>query len=131
MYRGARRGTGRVAFACGLATEILLRGHARRELRDEPVFGNPDLAHRVAITQRDRAVLHGVVIDRDAERRPDLVLAAIAAADRTGLVVVDREVVAERVVDAPRPLRLAVFPKEREDGGLVRREPGVEAEDDA
>src|SRR5205823_3854095 len=74
---------------------------ARAELLDQPILGEADLRHRVAVAQRDRAVLHGVVIDGDTEGRADLVLAAVAPPDRARLIVVDREVLAERVVDAP------------------------------
>ena len=47
------------------------------------------LRHRVAVAHRDGAVLERVEVDRDAERRADLVLAAVAAADRAGVVEVD------------------------------------------
>src|SRR5690242_13484628 len=68
------------------------------------------------------------MVDRDPERRADLVLTAIAAADRAGLVVVDREVPAQLVVNASRALRLSVFPQEGEHGGLVRRETRVKSQ---
>ena len=42
----------------------------------------------VAVADRDRVVLERVEVDRDAQRRADLVLAAVALADRLGLVVV-------------------------------------------
>src|SRR5688572_16412786 len=48
------------------------------------------LLHGVAVADRDGLVLERVEVDRDAERRPDLVLAAVAPPDRAGVVVVDR-----------------------------------------
>src|SRR5512137_1999461 len=50
-----------------------------------------DLLGRVAIAQRHRLVLHRLVIDRHAKGRADLVLAAIAPPDRSGLIVGHRE----------------------------------------
>ena len=47
------------------------------------------LRHRVAVADGDRVVVERVEVDRDAERRADLVLAAVAAADRAGVVEVD------------------------------------------
>ena len=47
------------------------------------------LRHRVAVAHGDGAVVERVEVDRDAERRADLVLAAVAAADRAGVVEVD------------------------------------------
>ena len=49
------------------------------------------LLQRVAVAHRHRAVLHRLAVDRDAERRADLVLPAIAPADRARLVVEHRE----------------------------------------
>src|SRR5439155_18222248 len=45
------------------------------------------LCQRVAVAQRHRAILDRLVVDRQAERRPDLVLAPVALADRAALVV--------------------------------------------
>jgi hypothetical protein len=39
---------------------------------------DPLLRHRVALAHRHRLVLEGVEVDRDAVRRADLVLAAVA-----------------------------------------------------
>ena len=68
--------------------------------------------------------LHGVVVDGDAERRADLVLPAVAPADRAGLVVGDREVLLQDVADRLRLLGMPGLPQQREDGGLDRRERG-------
>src|SRR4029079_9073070 len=43
---------------------------------------HPLLGHRVAVTNRDGAVLEGFHVDGDAPRRSDLVLAAVQLADR-------------------------------------------------
>ena len=45
----------------------------------------PDLLERVAVAQGDRVVVHRLVVDGDAPRGPDLVLAAVALADRAGI----------------------------------------------
>ena len=74
---------------------------------DQVVDRDALLLHRVAVAQRDRAVLQRVVVDGDAERRADFVLAAVAPADRAGLVVRDREVRAQQLDDL---LRLAPMP---------------------
>src|SRR5262249_39840094 len=44
------------------------------------------LLHRVALANRDRLVVQRVEVDGDAERRADLVLAAVAAADRARVI---------------------------------------------
>ena len=45
------------------------------------------LGQRVAVAHGDRPVLERLVVDRHAPRRADLVLAAVALADRAALVV--------------------------------------------
>src|SRR6185503_8504104 len=112
----ARRRAGlRAAFALDLAIALLSpalagrlsrrRGDPLAYLASQPILGDAHLRHGVAVAQRDGAVAHGVVVDRNAEGRPDLVLPAIAAADLACLVVVDGEVTAEIVVDLVCPLR--------------------------
>src|SRR5207342_775788 len=62
-----------------------------QSIEDEPgdAFDrDPLLGHRIAVADRDRAVLERVHVDRDAPRRPDLVLAAVELADG-GRVVID------------------------------------------
>ena len=49
------------------------------------------LFERIAVADRHGAVGERLAVDRDAERRADLVLTAIAAADRALLVVEDVE----------------------------------------
>src|SRR5438552_84440 len=46
----------------------------------------PDLLERVAVAQRHGVVLHRLVVDGDAPRGADLVLAAVALADRPARV---------------------------------------------
>src|SRR5690606_29083068 len=53
------------------------------------------LAHRVTVADRHGLVVERVEVDRDAERRADLVLAAVTAADRAGVVEVDVPVPAQ------------------------------------
>src|SRR5208283_1058904 len=54
-------------------------------------LADPHLLHRVALAQRERAVLlDGIEVDRDAPGRPDLVLPPVAPAYRARLVVKDR-----------------------------------------
>ena len=48
------------------------------------------LLERVAVAQRDGVVLHRLAVDGDAPRRADLVLAAVALADRAALVELGR-----------------------------------------
>ena len=74
----------------------LLRVH-RAGRRSDPL-----LRHRVAVADGDRAVVEGVEVDGDAQRRAHLVLATVAAADRTGHVDVDHE---RRSRAARRPRR--------------------------
>ena len=62
---------------------------ARREVALDLVERHPLLRHRVALAHRHGLVVERVEVDRDAERRADLVLAAVATADRAGVVEVD------------------------------------------
>src|SRR5947209_2067153 len=50
---------------------------------------DPLLRHRVAVADRHRVVLERLEVDRDAVRRPDLVLPPVAPADRARIVEVD------------------------------------------
>jgi hypothetical protein len=54
-----------------------------------PLASDPLLRHRVALADGHRLVLERLEVDGDAVRRADLVLAAVAAADRAGVVEVD------------------------------------------
>ena len=67
----------------------LVHGAARRaaSTRRQLVDRDALLRERVAVAHGDRAVLERLVVDRHAQRRADLVLAAVALADRAALVV--------------------------------------------
>ena len=49
--------------------------------------GDLRLLHGVALADRDEAALEGLAVYRDAVRGADLILAAVAAADRALLVI--------------------------------------------
>src|SRR6478736_1809902 len=87
------------------------------------------LRERVAVAQRDRAVLQCLMVDRHAERRADLVLAAVAPADRAALVVLALHPPPDLPVHLARKLGLAVLRDKGEDGHLHGREAGVQAQD--
>ena len=85
------------------------------------------LRERVAVAHGDRAVLERLVVDRHAPRRADLVLAAVALADRAALVVLglhDRP--RSALVDLAGELGLAVLAHERQHGDLDRRQARVQ-----
>src|SRR5213595_2416464 len=54
-----------------------------RQVRHQPIRRNAILLQRIAIPHRHRAILRRLPVDGDAEGRACLVLAAVAAADRT------------------------------------------------
>src|SRR5690349_13177571 len=64
-----------------------LRGKEVAERLDDTGRGHAPLPATVAVSDRDGAVGQGLAIDRDAERRARLILAAVAAADRAFFVV--------------------------------------------
>src|ERR1035437_9212327 len=109
-------------------------GNVRREIaRDHPGRlrrPHTNLPHVVAKSNRDVVVLRRFRIDRDAERRARLVLAAIAPADRAGLVVEHGEPLPQVIGDGVRHLRLPVLLGERKHTGLHRRERRMEAHHD-
>src|SRR5262249_28394814 len=88
------------------------------------------LLHAVPLPNSHRAVFFGVVVDRDAQRGADLVLAPVALADGGGLVVVDIPALFQIFVDLARALGLAVLAHERQHRRLDRREAGVQAQHD-
>lgn len=87
------------------------------------------LLHGVAVAHRYAVVGKGVVVDRDAEGGADGVLPAVAASDGVFLIVLQHEVVAEAVHDFACFLGQAVLFDQRQDGGLVGRQHGGQAED--
>src|SRR4051794_27229130 len=80
--------------------------HAPLELVRELGDRHALLRERVAVAQRDGLVLGRLVVDRDRERRPDLVLAPVAPADRAAVVVLGAHALAQRGVDLARELRV-------------------------
>src|SRR6478735_8382648 len=92
------------------------------DLLAEVVDRDPDLGQAVAIAQRHSAVLERLVVDGEGPRGADLVLAAVAAADGTALVVLGLNSFAQVAVDLPRQLRLAVLANQRQDRDLDRRQ---------
>src|SRR4051812_21395268 len=63
-----------------------VRVQPSRQLVGQLVDLDPRLVEGVAVAQRDGVVLERLVVDRDAPRRADLVLAAVALADRAAAV---------------------------------------------
>src|SRR5215468_8464649 len=93
---------GSAAFPAGRLATWLAARQAFGKIRLEAVDGDPVLAHRVALPHRHRLVVQGIEVDRDAERRADLVLAAVAAADRAGVVEIGVPPLAELCGDITR-----------------------------
>ena len=96
-----------------------------QELR-QAVLRDPLLRHGVAVAHRHRAVLRALVVHRDAQRRADLILAAVALADGRRLVVVHVVPALQRLVDLLRPLRLSVLAHQRQHRRLDGRQPRVQ-----
>ncbi len=107
----------------------------RRQTRQELINGDAFLLHRVAMTQRHgvrffRSVFaYGIEIDSHAERCARLVLAAVATADGSGLVVRDSHVRAQ-LGDHFLRLRhqLWLVLEQREDADLDRGHARVETQ---
>ena len=92
-------------------------------------IGDALLLQRVAVAHRDGAVLERLVVDGHAPRRADLVLAAVALADRAALVVLGLHVrCAARRAISRADLGLAVLAHERQHGRLDRRQARVQLE---
>src|SRR5207244_3394731 len=106
------------------------RGQPPLELVAQMIYRDADLLERVAVAQRDRAVLERLVVDGHAPRGADLVLTSVAAADRAALVVLGWHPLAEVLIDLARDLGLAVLRDERQHRYLHRRDLRVEAEQD-
>src|SRR3954447_21179881 len=103
------------------------RGDAALQHVRQLVDRDPLLLQRVAVAQRDRAVLDRLVIDRDRVRRADLVLAPVAPADRAAVVVLGAHPPPQRLVDLARELGVAALAQQRQDrhlhGGDRRMQP--------
>ena len=94
------------------------------EVPGEFVFGQPVLAHAVAVAYGDRPIGERVVIDHDARRRTDLVLTAVKLPD-VALVVLRAEERPQAALDALRALdQFGLVARERKDADLDRSVPG-------
>src|SRR5690242_21650748 len=78
------------ASCCSHTHANSLRDHAAHTIR-----GDALLLQRVAVADGDGAILHRLPVHRDAERSPDLVLPAVAAADGARFIIEDREASAQ------------------------------------
>src|SRR5262245_60161218 len=107
---------------------VVVMDATRDPLRD-PVRGDAVLLQRVAIADGHSRILRGLAVDRNAKRRPDLVLAAIPPADRTGLIVEHRKLRAQLGGELRREFRHAVLLHQREDACLRGREHRMDLED--
>src|SRR6478609_9052673 len=92
------------------------RCHTLVEHVGEALDRHPLLRERVAVAQGHRAVLERLVVDRDRERRADLVLAPVALADVAAVVVLDGHPLAQLLVDRARLLGVAVLAQQRQHG---------------
>jgi hypothetical protein len=89
--RAARRLAHRRAASRWGLTARASRGELARDERRQVVGRDAPLLHAVALAQRHGAVGLGLAVDRHAPGRADLVLPAVAAADRARLVVEGRD----------------------------------------
>src|SRR5438067_933067 len=93
--------------------------------------GHADLAHRVALADRHLLVVERHEVDRDAERRSDLVLTAVSPADRLRLIVRGHERRPDLRPHLARERHKALVLRQRKDGHFVRGEMRTEAEHNA
>src|SRR5579875_1132321 len=106
------------------------KSEAVREIPGELIDADALLAHRVAIAYRDGLILHRLVVDRDAERRPDLVLTPVELPD-IPLVVLRAEKRTERVLDEVRSFdQVGLVARQRKNRNLDGRDARMEAQDD-
>src|ERR1041385_3579837 len=80
-----------------------------RQVLAELARGDAVLLERVAVPHRHRLILRGLAVDRDPVRCARFVLAAVAPADRSAVVVKDLEVAPQVVVNPVRELRHPVL----------------------
>src|SRR5215204_5760384 len=121
-----------------LATEVVaepprksLAGDQDLHLLSNSCYRDAFLLHGVPVADGDPLVFEGVEVYRNAERRPHLVLAAVAAADGAGVVVGDAVVALEVIVELPGDLCDGLLLCQWEDGGLYGGEAGVKPQDRA
>ena len=95
------------------------------QIADQLVDRHTYLFHGITVTDGNAVIaLNGLEVYCDAERCTDLILAAIALADRTGLVIVDREVLCQNRIDLM--CLFAQFLGQRQDSSLIRCQSRVE-----
>src|SRR3954454_19041086 len=112
----------RLARSTGSAAEQPLG-----EVGPHLVQADPLLLHRVALPDRDRVVLEGFEVDGHAVRRAYLVLAAVAATDRAGVVEVHVPADSAQLGGQVAGLRGQVgVARQRQHGDLPPRESRVE-----
>ena len=123
-HRAQRIRTERSRAAAVSRVVELRRGPGRLQpalqLLGERVDRHPLLGERVAVADRHRVVVQRLVVDRHRPRRADLVLAAIAAADRARHVHLGLHPPAQVLVDPLGELRLAVLAHQRQHRHLDR-----------
>ena len=125
---GFNRGRQRGKHRCGAGGPGLVEGQALGEVGREGVDADALLGHGVALADGHCLVFEGVEVDRDAERGADLVLAAVAAADRLGVVELGRPALAEDGGEVAGLRRQVGVAGQREHRHLDRGEARVEAE---
>lgn len=87
------------------------------------------LVHAVAVSQGDGVVLESLAIDSETVGRPDFIHPAISPTDGSALVVEDLEFFAQIIMQFSRHFRHAVFFDQRQDGRLIGRYTGMQAQD--
>src|SRR5581483_1806732 len=88
-------------------------GESLVEPRRDAADREPLLCERVAVAHGDRLVLERLLVDRERPRRPDLVLAAVAAADLPAVVVLDGEPPAQLLEERARAGRHALVARDQ------------------
>src|SRR5436309_12224950 len=95
------------------------------------VSGDAVLLQGIPVTDSDSRILRRLSVNSDTERRANLVLAAVPAADGARLVVEHGEAFPQVGGELFRELGHPVFLDEREDPRLDRRERGMQSNDRA
>src|SRR5919201_305885 len=90
------------------------------------------LCQRIAVPHRHRLVVQRLLVDREGERRADLVLRPVAPADRPAVVVLHAGAAAQLLVQGPGSGRhLLALTDQREHRRGHGRHLGMQAQDDA
>ena len=92
---------------------------------------NTDLLHRVTLTNGDGVILNGIKVVGDAEGRTNFVLATVATANSTGIVVLDVPQVTQLLSQFLCRAGQFVLARQRQDSNLDGSQTRVELEDDA